>query len=90
MMQLFDLTGKKALVTGSGSGLGLGMAEGLLEAGAEVVLTGVTDKAVSEAERLRSDGFKVHAVQADLADERSIKDLYSKALALLNGKSISW
>jgi 2-deoxy-D-gluconate 3-dehydrogenase len=86
MTQLFDLTGKKALVTGSGSGLGLGMAEGLLEAGAEVVLTGVTDKVLSEAERLRNNGFKAHAVQADLAEERNIRELFLKALSLLNGR----
>ena len=36
MTSLFDLTGKKALVTGGGRGLGLGMAMGLAEAGAKV------------------------------------------------------
>ena len=39
-MELFDLTGKKAIVTGGSRGLGRGAAEGLLEAGAEVVLIG--------------------------------------------------
>ena len=39
-MNLFDLTGKKAIVTGGTRGLGYGMAEGLIEAGAEVVIFG--------------------------------------------------
>ena len=42
-MELFDLTGKKAIVTGGSRGLGRGAAEGLLEAGAEVVLIGSSE-----------------------------------------------
>lgn len=38
--ELFDLTGRRALVTGSSQGIGLALAEGLAEAGAEVVLNG--------------------------------------------------
>ena len=44
-MKLFDLTGRKAIVTGGTRGLGYGMAEGLMEAGAEVMIVGSTDKA---------------------------------------------
>ncbi|GLS88208.1 gluconate 5-dehydrogenase [Cypionkella aquatica] len=39
-MKLFDLTGKRALITGSSQGIGLALAKGLAEAGAEVVLNG--------------------------------------------------
>lgn len=39
-MKLFDLTGKVAIVTGGNGGIGLGMAKGLAEAGADVVLAG--------------------------------------------------
>ena len=49
---MFDLTGKTALVTGSTSGIGLGIAEALAVQGANIVLNGLGDPA--EVERLRA------------------------------------
>ena len=48
-MNLFDLTGKKAIVTGGTRGLGYGMAEGLIEAGAEVVIFGSSEREIGRA-----------------------------------------
>ena len=39
-LQIFDLSGKRALVTGSSQGIGFALAEGLVSAGARVVLNG--------------------------------------------------
>ena len=53
-MSLFDLTGQSALVTGSSRGIGLALAQGLLEAGARVVVHGRDhDVAEASAARLR-------------------------------------
>ena len=53
-MSLFDLTGRSALVTGSSRGIGLALAQGLLEAGARVVVHGRDhDVAEASAARLR-------------------------------------
>ena len=83
---LFGLDGKHALVTGGGSGIGLGMAEGLLMAGAKVVLAGHSRKAVMQAARLREQGFAAYALQADLREgEEAANLLTEKAADLLDG-----
>lgn len=72
MTALFDLTGRVALVTGSGQGLGLAIARGLAEAGATVVLNDIVDERVGTAvERLREEGLDAHGVRFDVtsADE---------------------
>ena len=50
MKNFTDLTGRKAIVTGGTRGLGYGMAEGLMEAGAEVVIVGSSAKAEAVAD----------------------------------------
>jgi gluconate 5-dehydrogenase len=66
---LFDLTGRTALITGSGQGLGLALARGLAEAGASVVLNGRTEsKLVAAAEKLREEGARVAIAPFDVTD----------------------
>ncbi|KQN72379.1 SDR family oxidoreductase [Devosia sp. Leaf64] len=48
-MQIFDLTGRRALVTGSSQGIGLALAKGLAEAGASVALNGRDEAKLAEA-----------------------------------------
>ena len=52
MKNFTDLTGRKAIVTGGTRGQGYGMAEGLMEAGAEVVIVGSSAKAEEAVEKL--------------------------------------
>lgn len=70
-MKLFDLTGKRALITGGTHGLGMAMAEGLANAGAELIITGTTpskmDKALSH---YKTKGYKVSGYIFDITDDK--------------------
>jgi gluconate 5-dehydrogenase len=69
----FDLSGKTALITGSGSGLGFAMARGLAEAGARVVLNGRDlAKLEASAATLRASGLKIETASFDVADSSSV------------------
>ena len=66
---LFDLGGRRALVTGSSQGIGLALAEGLAAHGAEVVLNGRDAARLdAAAERLARRGFKVRKAPFDVTD----------------------
>ena len=61
IMDKFSLKGKKAIVTGGARGLNHGMAEGLHEAGAEVVLFDIMDLVYESAEKMSTPEAPVHA-----------------------------
>ena len=73
---LFDLTGKTAVVIGGTSGIGLAMAVGLAEAGADVVATSRRQEQVDEAAALiESRGRKSLRLTSDVGDRASIQTL---------------
>ncbi len=84
-MNLFDLTGKTALVTGGSRGLGKGIAEGLAAAGAKVAIVGVSDGVHKTAKELCQKGYTVYAFQCDVSTEESINELVEKATETLGG-----
>lgn len=81
-MRLFDLTGRVAIVTGGNGGIGLGMAEGLAAAGAEVVLAGRNaEKARSALESLQAHGRRCAFIAADVTQAASCRDLVAEAVS---------
>ena len=82
---LFDLTGKKALVTGATRGLGKAMAEGLMETGAEAVIVGTSAKTLDVAAEFSKKGFKCHGIAANLAEEKQVLACWEKSLSLFDG-----
>lgn len=76
-MNIFDLTGRTALVTGSSRGLGLAIATGLAEAGASLVLNGVdASRLEATAEELRAKGYSVRTAAFDVTDEAAVVDVF--------------
>ncbi|MFF0816285.1 SDR family NAD(P)-dependent oxidoreductase [Rhodococcus sp. NPDC003318] len=73
---MFDLTGKRALVTGGSAGIGLGMARGLAKAGADVALWGRSEERLGKAAAdLAGHGSgRVFTRSVDVADEQAVKD----------------
>jgi NAD(P)-dependent dehydrogenase (short-subunit alcohol dehydrogenase family) len=70
---LFDLTGKVALVTGANSGLGLGYATGLAKAGADVVIWGRSaEKNAAAVKTLKVHGGRVEAQLVDVSSEGEV------------------
>ncbi|MBT2567963.1 SDR family oxidoreductase [Arthrobacter sp. ISL-85] len=72
MTGLFDLTGRVALVTGSSRGIGSALARALADAGATVVLNGVNEERLKDAEAALGVDFppgRVHSVAFDVTDD---------------------
>jgi len=81
-MNPFDLAGRRALVTGSGQGIGFALARGLAEAGASLVLNGRdAAKLDRAAETLRAEGHSVEAAAFDVTDQAAVADAIGRIAA---------
>ena len=73
-LSLFSLEGKIALITGSGQGIGLALAEGLSEAGAHVVLNGRDKAKLERAQKtLLAAGRKASVAAFDVTDQKAVE-----------------
>ncbi|MGI9365129.1 MAG: 3-oxoacyl-[acyl-carrier-protein] reductase [Rhizobiaceae bacterium] len=83
---MFDLSGKKALVTGASGGIGVAIAKGLHAQGAIVGLHGTREQRLKEIAAELGD--RVHIFPANLGDAESVKELAKTAEAELGGIDI--
>jgi len=79
-MALFDLGGRVAVVTGGNGGIGLGMAQGLAEAGATVIIAGRDEaKSAAAVKKLTAGGAKAAAIAVDVTSAESCRALIAAA-----------
>ena len=85
-MRLFDLSGKVAVVTGGNGGIGLGMATGLAEAGADIAVVGRNhEKNAAATGKLQSLGVRAISVETDVTDEEAVKAMVDRVAGELGG-----
>ena len=79
---MFDLGGKVAVITGGNGGIGLGLARGLAQAGALVVVAGRNPaKSAQAVQQLKAEGLRADAIEVDVTDEASITALFYQVAA---------
>ena len=98
VQQLFDLTGRVAIVTGGSRGLGFEIAEGLAEAGASLMLCARREQWLTPAiDEMRKRGVRVEGKVCDVTDPKQVEDVVSDTIAkfgkvdiLINNAGVSW
>lgn len=99
VLRMFDLSGKTAIITGGGRGLGAQIALGLAEAGANIVLCSRKVEACEEiAEKLENEyGVQTLALKCDIGDAVDIQSVVKETLnkfesidILVNNSGASW
>ncbi|CDO32801.1 SDR family oxidoreductase [Mycolicibacterium porcinum] len=86
MRTYFDLTGRSALVTGAGAGIGAAVSEALAAAGASVLVTDISGEAAARvAERINAAGGKADSAALDVSDRAAAEAAAAQAAALGQG-----
>ena len=82
-LDAFDLSGKVALITGGNSGIGLGMAKGLAESGADVCIWGTNiEKNERSQKELSAIGIKAHAIKCDVSSEDQVETAFEETVKI--------
>jgi NAD(P)-dependent dehydrogenase (short-subunit alcohol dehydrogenase family) len=88
-MKLFDLTGKRAIVTGGGKGIGRQMADGLAQAGADIVLCARNaERCEQTAAELQELGVKTLGLGCDVRDPEQVQAVVARAVADFGGVDV--
>ncbi|MEQ8676994.1 MAG: SDR family oxidoreductase [Aggregatilineales bacterium] len=82
-MNLFNLSGRSAIVTGGNGDIGRAIAQGLYDCGADVLIVGRSETTQSVADELGSDDRPVHGLRIDLADREALRQGFADAVAKL-------
>jgi gluconate 5-dehydrogenase len=83
-LKLFDLTGKRALVTGATHGIGMSIAVGLANAGAEIIINDISQGKIDNAlKEYQAKGINVHGYLFDVTDESAV----SKYIEIIENES---
>jgi NAD(P)-dependent dehydrogenase (short-subunit alcohol dehydrogenase family) len=98
VLELFDLSGKVSIVTGGGRGLGLAVAEGLAEAGSDIVICSRKEGNCKEAaQRIMALGVEAAGMQCDITNPDDISRLrdftlekFGKIDILVNNSGATW
>jgi NAD(P)-dependent dehydrogenase (short-subunit alcohol dehydrogenase family) len=98
LTDLFDLSGRVAIVTGGSRGLGEEMAEGLAEAGASLMICARREQWLAPTlESFRGRGFKAEGLVCDVSDPNQVQAVVDKTMAtygkidiLINNAGIAW
>ena len=89
IMDLFDLTGKTAIITGGAKGIGYGITLRLAQAGASCVICGRNGARVEEvAQGFRDMGFEVTGIGCDVSDETAVEKLVKRTVEIYGGIDI--
>ncbi|HXB56208.1 MAG TPA: SDR family oxidoreductase [Vicinamibacteria bacterium] len=96
--ELFDLSGRTAIVTGGSRGLGREMAEGLAEAGAALMLCARREEWLTPTvQDMRAHGFRVEGLVADVSRPSDVQGVVDGAVAafgkidiLINNAGVTW
>src|SRR3982751_5206324 len=98
LTELFDLSGRVAVVTGGSRGLGKEMAEGLAEAGASLMLCARRDEWLAPTvEAFRARGFSVDGMLCDVSKPSDVKAVVDRTISrfgkvdiLVNNAGVTW
>ncbi|MBO5275160.1 MAG: SDR family NAD(P)-dependent oxidoreductase, partial [Clostridia bacterium] len=81
ILEKFSLKGKCAIVTGGERGIGLAIAQGFAQAGADIVVAGIDESAIEPAQKLiESEGVRYVFIKTDCTDEKQVSEMVEKAL----------
>src|ERR1700704_1060774 len=88
-MDLFDLHGKVAIVTGGNGGIGLGIARGLAQAGADIAVAGRNeDKTSAAVAELHGLGVRAIGLRADVVEDAQVQQMVADTISGRGGVDI--